>query len=79
MKITHIEAVPCSIPCVRPLHLVSGSVAKAYHLLARVHPDARPCVDANRGWSANAASEALRQTSNPAMKFLEEPDDALED
>jgi len=39
MKITRVEAVPFSIPYVKPLHFASGEVSAAEHVLVRVHTD----------------------------------------
>ena len=39
MKITHLEAIPFSIPYVKPLRFASGEVHAAEHVLVRVHTD----------------------------------------
>lgn len=59
-------------------HPVSLDVEAARVLREGLGPEARIYMDANRGWSANEASEVLRRTADLGMEFLEEPDDARE-
>ncbi|MCT1735525.1 enolase, partial [Kocuria marina] len=59
-------------------HPVSLDVEAARVLREGLGPEARIYMDANRGWSANEASEVLRLTADLGMEFLEEPDDARE-
>lgn len=59
-------------------HPVSLDVEAARVLREGLCPEARIYMDANRGWSANEASEVLRRTADLGMEFLEEPDDARE-
>lgn len=39
MKIEHIEAIPYSIPYLKPMHFASGQVTDAEHVLIRIHTD----------------------------------------
>jgi L-alanine-DL-glutamate epimerase-like enolase superfamily enzyme len=39
MRITHVEAIPFSIPLLQPLRFASGEVHVADHVLVRVHTD----------------------------------------
>ena len=39
MKITAVEAIPFAIPYTKPLRFASGEVARAEHVLVRVHTD----------------------------------------